>query len=292
MKPSKILAVALVSGIAMASTQLEFPTSNLIQGSSEGRYFPLLPPYHDVDFAANFNKLKSPGDTAYFVVRDTIVYVGVQAMWVVLHTFFWDGEASNLQDVITSLTSPGHRVELSNPDRNSRLSLQSLNEISFVKLWNFFASPDASTRNLYLSFGFTMAQQLLWIIPTFLGSIPDPDAAAKIQSGSTIDRTVGLPEQIADSDPAATWNRIFSPQGILQIIGINTLLWGGKIVFWWVMSNLQDVPAATVISGRKIQEENSRSLLSSVADGFMEEVKFNVELMINNLESSQQSWPQ
>ena len=41
------------------------------QGS--GRVFPLLPPYQGVDFAANFNKLKSSGDAAYFVVRDTIV---------------------------------------------------------------------------------------------------------------------------------------------------------------------------------------------------------------------------
>ena len=41
------------------------------QGS--GRVFPLLPPYQGVDFAANFNKLKSSGDAAYFVVRDSIV---------------------------------------------------------------------------------------------------------------------------------------------------------------------------------------------------------------------------
>ena len=37
------------------------------------RVFPLLPPYQGVDFAANFNKLKSSGDAAYFVVRDSIV---------------------------------------------------------------------------------------------------------------------------------------------------------------------------------------------------------------------------
>ena len=38
-----------------------------------GRVFPLLPPYQGVDFGANFNKLKSSGDAAYFVVRDSIV---------------------------------------------------------------------------------------------------------------------------------------------------------------------------------------------------------------------------
>ena len=37
------------------------------------RVFPLLPPYQGVDFGANFNKLKSSGDAAYFVVRDSIV---------------------------------------------------------------------------------------------------------------------------------------------------------------------------------------------------------------------------
>ena len=41
------------------------------QGSA--RIFPLLPPYQGVDFAANFNKLKSSGDAGYFVVRDSIV---------------------------------------------------------------------------------------------------------------------------------------------------------------------------------------------------------------------------
>ena len=41
------------------------------QGSA--RVFPLLPPYANVDFGANFNKLKSSGDAAYFVVRDSTV---------------------------------------------------------------------------------------------------------------------------------------------------------------------------------------------------------------------------
>ena len=41
------------------------------QGS--GRVFPLLPPYQGVDFAANFNKLKSSGDAGYFIARDSIV---------------------------------------------------------------------------------------------------------------------------------------------------------------------------------------------------------------------------
>ena len=37
------------------------------------RFWTVFPPYHDVDLAANFNKLRSPGDVAFFVVRDTVV---------------------------------------------------------------------------------------------------------------------------------------------------------------------------------------------------------------------------
>ena len=36
-------------------------------------WWSILPPYQGVDFAANFNKLKSSGDVGYFMVRDSIV---------------------------------------------------------------------------------------------------------------------------------------------------------------------------------------------------------------------------
>ena len=49
------------------------------------RVFPLLPPYQGVDFGANFNKLKSSGDAAYFVVRDSIV-VSSEHKFVVTNT--------------------------------------------------------------------------------------------------------------------------------------------------------------------------------------------------------------
>ena len=49
------------------------------------RVFPLLPPYQGVDFGANFNKLKSSGDAAYFVVRDSIV-VSSEHEFVVTNT--------------------------------------------------------------------------------------------------------------------------------------------------------------------------------------------------------------
>ena len=46
---------------------------NEVENHGSARVFPLLPPYQGVDFGANFNKLKSSGDAAYFVVRDSIV---------------------------------------------------------------------------------------------------------------------------------------------------------------------------------------------------------------------------
>jgi len=128
------------------------------QGSA--RIFPLLPPYQGVDFAANFNKLKSSGDAGYFVVRDSIVFLGVNLMWIVIHSLIWDGKVSNLQDITASLLSPGQDILLSNPTRkssvspSSRFSLDSLSELSFVKLWNFFTDPNPSTRNLFLNIGF------------------------------------------------------------------------------------------------------------------------------------------
>ena len=43
------------------------------QGTGRLMLWRKLPQYQDVDMAANFNKLKSSGDAAFFVVRDTIV---------------------------------------------------------------------------------------------------------------------------------------------------------------------------------------------------------------------------
>jgi len=299
MRPRNLIGSALVTGLVSCSgrTLLDSgSTSNsspdnslqLSEDAGSGRYFPLLPPYYGVDFAANFNKLRSPGDASYFVVRDTIAYVGLQLMWLVIHTIIWDGQVSNLQDISASLLSPGKKVELTNSYDTSRLSFDSLSEVSLVKLWNFFADSNPSTRNLYLSFGFGLAQQLLWIIPTFIGKIPDPDAAKR--ADNHIDRTVGLPEHLLESDPVALWNRLLSPQGIVQIIAINTLLWLGRILFWTVMSNLPDLPAATVITGRShLSDDSDRSLFHSVKDEFIRNLESNVEMMIQSLETSQSS---
>ena len=69
--PFAALAIVLV----LSDTEHE---NSLSDEQGTGRIFPLLPPYYGVDYAANFNKLKSSGDAAYFVVRDSMV-VGVTA---------------------------------------------------------------------------------------------------------------------------------------------------------------------------------------------------------------------
>ena len=67
--PSTVLMLVIVKGIASDNDN----DNVLSEYEGSGRVFPLLPPYYGVDFAANFNKLKSSGDAAYFVVRDSIV---------------------------------------------------------------------------------------------------------------------------------------------------------------------------------------------------------------------------
>ena len=57
-----------------------------VENHGSARVFPLLPPYQGVDFGANFNKLKSSGDAAYFVVRDSIV-VSIWLCTVVHYTY-------------------------------------------------------------------------------------------------------------------------------------------------------------------------------------------------------------
>jgi len=278
MNPKRIILASLVLGfVSVISEQTTTQQSNqLSESQGSGRYFNLLPPYYGIDFAANFNKLKSNGDIAYFVVRDSIAWLAINSFWVLAHTILWDGEATTTQDVITSLSTPGIPVTLSGG--NSRLNLNSLSELSTTKLWNFFTNPDTSTRNLYLSMGFAIGAQILWILPTFFGMLPE--------KRKSLDRTLGVPEKVANADSAATWNRIFQPQGILQIVAINTLLYFGKMIFWTFMSNVPDVQADTVITGRSVQEEDS--FLGSLFKEVMEEMKMDVEVMIDTMQPTQQ----
>ena len=77
--PLTVVMVVLVMGESKDDME-EGAMEILSDYEGSGRVFPLLPPYQAVDFATNFNKLKSSGDTAYFVVRDSIV---VSTTWYV-----------------------------------------------------------------------------------------------------------------------------------------------------------------------------------------------------------------
>ena len=81
-------------------------------------------------------------------------------------------------------------------------------------MWNFFADPNTSTRNLFLNIGFAVGGHILWILPTFLGTLPDSRSE---------ERVGGLPANLASADPVALWNRLLCPQCILQIVGINSI---------------------------------------------------------------------
>lgn len=209
------------------------------------RVFPLLPPYADVDFGANFNKLKSSGDAAYFVVRDSTVLIGVNLMWAVVHWILWDGKVANNQDIISSILSPGVNVQLSEGSQTSRLGIQSISELSPTKLWNFFTDPNPSTRNLYLNIGFAAFSHILWILPTYLGVIPDDTRRLEERQE---DRVGGLPDNLAGADPVALWNRLLSPQGVVQMMAINTLNYFGKLLFWTFMSSVPDAATGRGLS--------------------------------------------
>ena len=99
-------------------------------------------------------------------------------MWVGLHFLLWDGRVNTMEDLTASLQSPGLKVDLpSHVGLSVKASKQEgkeeeqdpyfefenvglgslpagkdntqLSQISLERLWNFLASPDSSTRNLY-----------------------------------------------------------------------------------------------------------------------------------------------
>jgi len=285
----RLLCLVLLSLVPSLSSPS--PSSEVETGRFLNIPFPLLPPYFNTDFAANFNKLKGAGDTAFFLVRDSVVYMMINVLWAGIHTLFWDGEVSTTQDIMASLLSPGVAVELSTPARSSlplaaspnsaeeRFTFNSLSELSATKLWNFFADPNPSTRNLYLNIGWALAQQILWILPTFFGTIPDTNRRAE-------DRLTGLPTNLASADPVALWNRLLSPQGVLQNLAINTLSMLGKIIFWAFMSSVPDLPADSVITGRNLEHEDL-SFSEKLADDFMSSINLNVRTVIHRLEQEE-----
>jgi len=229
-----------------------------IAEEGEGRVFPLIPifpfllPYINVDLIENWNKLNTERNALYFLVRDTITLTGVNLMWIVLHSIFWDGNAANTEDVVDSLLTPGVKISLKGNTTDTsrdgsirrldqaqdRVSLdsvdtlvESFSNLSFQKFWNFFANTDTSTRNLFLNLGFASFSHLMFIIPTYFGMIPVPP----------IENVHPVIEDVPRNEPLRLWNRLFCPQCVLHIVGVNTLVWIGKTLWWSFMSSIPDV---------------------------------------------------
>ena len=70
-----------------------------------------------------------------------------------------------------------------------------------------------------MSYPQAVGGHILWILPTFLGTLPD----AEKRADDSEDRLSGLPSNLAGADPIALWNRLLCPQCILQIVGINSI---------------------------------------------------------------------
>merc|ERR1712045_1060349 len=86
-----------------------------------------------------------------------------------------------------------------------------LSEISLERLWNFLSNPDTSTRNLYTNVLYGLASQILWIIPTFIGKIPEPEERLEerleeeniirniVQSDQAQEKLEGLKDNLASA---------------------------------------------------------------------------------------------
>ena len=115
-----------------------------------------------------------------------------------------------------------------------------------------------------------LASQILWIIPTFIGKIPEADERleerleeetiiSKIelsQLDPAQDKLGGLTDNLASAPLEKNWNRLMSLQGVFANIGINILnvsLLGlaiiyqfsfqylGKWIFWTIALSLPNL---------------------------------------------------
>ena len=88
------------------------------------------------------------------------------------------------------------------------------NELSLEKLWNFFADPDTSTRNLWLNMGFTMGSHIMYILPTYFGTVDAPVVKSDFPVLSS-----GI-----ENEPLRIWNKLFCPQCIYNTVALNTVV--------------------------------------------------------------------
>ena len=80
-------------------------------------------------------------------------------------------------------------------------------------MWNFFADPDTSVRNLFLNIGFASFAHLILILPTFLGTRDLP----------AIKSDFPLIPGGDENEPLRIWNRLLCPQCVFTTVGANTM---------------------------------------------------------------------
>jgi len=211
-----------------------------------------MPPLQNIEIRKNFNKLKSGFDAMHFMSRDTVVWLGGSLMWVALHFLLWDGRVNTQQDLDASLRSPGVKVQLpshadlasgvispdTSDDTKGNTFLETPDPLRF---WNGLADPDASTRRLYTNVLYGLMSQILWILPTFIGKIPDPDERQDSENlipdsldhlDAAEDRITTLTDNLATAPIQKNWNRLMKLQGVFANIGINFLNYFGRWMFW------------------------------------------------------------
>ena len=178
--------------------------------------------------------------------------IGLATTWIIMHTLFWDGKLSRDADVplpiriFANLFNAGEENnnnlvsrhddpfqtkwtdETAQDPAQDRLNFDSLDEISYNGLFNFFADPNPSFRNLIMNTGFVTFQLILWFLPTFFWPgepLPTPATTREGDAGPIADERFGsLIQHFSESSPVAVYNRLLCPQCVTQTIAIATLL--------------------------------------------------------------------
>eukprot|EP00095_Tigriopus_kingsejongensis_P001260 snap_masked-scaffold374_size191929-processed-gene-0.18 protein:Tk01260 transcript:snap_masked-scaffold374_size191929-processed-gene-0.18-mRNA-1 annotation:"periplasmic solute binding family protein" len=241
--------------------------------------FPFFRQYQSIDLGQNLNNLKSPNTMAFFVIRDAVAYLALVTTWILMHTIFWDGrlKADELDRVplfirllsgfVSGSDSMFRRSDEGGDvpedefqtrfgytdQAEEKLIAESLPEISANGIFNFFADPNPSFRNLIMNSGFLAFQLIIWFLPTFFwpGSplptpqnmnqtISSPGEGIGIENPLAQNRVGAFVHNLGEASPVAIHNRLLCPQCFVQTISISTLLYAGKLFWWWWFSSIPD----------------------------------------------------
>lgn len=263
--------------------------------------FPFFRQYQTIDLGNNLNNLKSPNTVAFFVIRDAVAYLALVTTWILMHTIFWRGRLrENQVDQVPLFIRLGSGfINLGKSGTNSlfgrkdgefpedgdfyeeddefqtkfgnfqdpaedKLITQSFSQISANAIFNFFADPNPSFRNLIMNSGFLAFQLVLWFLPTFFWpgtplptpqnmnltinspgeglGVENPIGENRIGVGVPIaeNRVGALVHNLGIASPVSVYNRLLCPQCFVQTISIASLLYLGKLFWWWWFSSIPD----------------------------------------------------